>query len=63
MTDYDLLFKNLLSTFFGEFVALFLPKMRPYLDGSSLVFLDTDTYSDSSSTASTGGSTSGGAIL
>ena len=39
-TDHDRLFKELLSTFFVEFVALFLPEVRAYLESDSLVSLD-----------------------
>jgi hypothetical protein len=39
-TDHDGLFKELLRTFFVEFVDAFLPKMAPYLEADSIEFLD-----------------------
>jgi|GEM_PF-2466122 hypothetical protein len=38
--DHDRLFKELLSTFFVEFVDLFFPEMAAYLDRDSLTPLD-----------------------
>ena len=40
MTDHDRLFKELLTTFFVEFVSLFFPEMGAYLDPDGLVFLE-----------------------
>lgn len=44
--DHDRLFKELLTTFFVEFVALFLPDMAAYLDPTSLEFLDKEVFTD-----------------
>jgi hypothetical protein len=38
--DHDRAFKELLTTFFAEFVEAFLPEVAKYLDTSSLDFLD-----------------------
>ncbi len=46
MIDHDRLFKELLSTFFLDFVELFLPEVLPYLDTSSLNFLDKEVFTD-----------------
>ncbi len=40
MTDHDRLFKELLTNFFGEFIALFFPAVAEYLDYNSFSFLD-----------------------
>lgn len=44
--NHDRLFKELLTTFFPDFVALFLPEVGAYLDASSLVFLDKEVFTD-----------------
>lgn len=44
--DHDRAFKELLSTFFVEFVELFLPDMVSYLDTSSMEFLDKEIFTD-----------------
>src|SRR5205814_10286982 len=46
MTDHDRLFKELLTTFFVEFVALFLPDVSAYLERDSLEFLDKELFTD-----------------
>ncbi len=46
MIPHDRLFKELLTTFFSEFVELFLPQMADYLDMSSFVFLDKEIFTD-----------------
>ena len=46
MIDHDRLFKELLRTFFVEFVALFLPAVYDYLEPDSLVFLDKEIFTD-----------------
>ena len=46
MTDHDRLFKELLTTFFTDFVELFLPELAAYLDKDSLVFLDKELFTD-----------------
>jgi len=44
--DHDRLFKELLTTFFAEFLELFLPELSSGLDRSSLVFLDKEIFTD-----------------
>ena len=44
--DHDRLFKELLTTFFWEFVEAFLPEVATYLDPASLVFLDKEVFTD-----------------
>jgi hypothetical protein len=44
--DHDRLFKELLTTFFVEFVQLFLPNVAAYLDPNSLEFLDKEVFTD-----------------
>lgn len=46
MIDHDRLFKELLRTFFLEFIELFLPAMREYLEPDSIEFLDKEVYTD-----------------
>jgi hypothetical protein len=46
MIDHDQLFKELLTTFFVEFLELFFPQVRAYLDEDSLVFLDKEFFTD-----------------
>jgi hypothetical protein len=46
VTDHDRLFKELLTTFFVEFLDLFLPQVRAYLEPDSLVFLDKEVFTD-----------------
>jgi len=46
MIDHDRLFKELLSTFFIEFVDLFLPDVSRYIDRDSIVFLDKEIFTD-----------------
>jgi hypothetical protein len=46
MTDHDRLFKELLTTFFAEFVELFLPELDAYLDRDSVQFLDKEVFTD-----------------
>ncbi len=45
-TYHDRLFKKLLSTFFLDFLDLFLPEVVTYLDPGSLVFLDKEVLTD-----------------
>lgn len=45
MVDHDRLFKELISTFFLEFIELFLPRVRAYIDGGFLEFLDKEIFS------------------
>lgn len=44
--DHDRLFKELLSTFFVEFVTLFFPEVASYLDADSVVLLDKEMFTD-----------------
>jgi hypothetical protein len=44
--DHDRLFKELLTTFFVEFIELFFPWMLEYLDTKSLEFLDKELFTD-----------------
>ena len=46
VTDHDRLFKELLTTFFGEFVDAFLPEVAEYVDLTSIVFLDKEVFTD-----------------
>lgn len=46
MIDHDRLFKELLSTFFAEFVELFMPELYDCLDASSITFLDKEVFTD-----------------
>ncbi len=42
--DHDRLFKELLTTFFVEFLELFFPQLAEVLDRDSLVFLDKEVF-------------------
>ena len=44
--DHDRLFKELLTSFFIEFVQLFLPDIAAYLDPASIEFLDKEVFTD-----------------
>ena len=44
--DHDRLFKELLTTFFVEFVEAFLPDVATYLDPESVEFLDKEVFTD-----------------
>ena len=44
MTDHDRLFKELLTTFFVEFIALFFPAVADYLESDSITFLNNRSY-------------------
>lgn len=46
MIDHDRLFKELLSTFFLEFVDLFLPDVANFIERDSLAFLDKELFTD-----------------
>ncbi|NJM72316.1 MAG: DUF4351 domain-containing protein [Scytonema sp. RU_4_4] len=46
MIDHDRLFKELLSTFFVEFIELFLPDILTYLEADSVTFLDKEVFTD-----------------
>jgi hypothetical protein len=44
--DHDRLFKELLRTFFFEFIALFLPDLAAYVDRDTIEFLDKEIFTD-----------------
>ena len=46
MIDHDRLFKELISTFFVDFLDLFVPETLEYLDVNSLEFLDKEVFTD-----------------
>ncbi len=46
MIDHDRLFKELLTTFFVEFLELFFPEVIAYLQTDSLEFLDKEIFND-----------------
>jgi Domain of unknown function (DUF4351)/Putative transposase, YhgA-like len=46
MIDHDRLFKKLLTTFFADFVEVFLPELAGYLDPASLEFLNNELIGD-----------------
>jgi len=46
MVDHDRLFKELLRTFFIEFIDLFFPEVGAGLDRQSLIFLDKEVFTD-----------------
>jgi hypothetical protein len=46
MIDHDRLFKELLSTFFVEFLDLFLPQVASQIDRSSIQFLPQEVFTD-----------------
>ncbi|MBE9126003.1 MULTISPECIES: DUF4351 domain-containing protein [unclassified Coleofasciculus] len=46
MIDHDRLFKELLTTFFVEFIELFLPDVAAYLERDSIAFLDKELFTD-----------------
>lgn len=46
MTDHDRLFKELLTTFFLDFIELFFPDILVYLDPDSLTFIDKELFTD-----------------
>src|ERR1017187_2025375 len=46
MTNHDRLFKELLTTFFIEFLELFFPKVAAYIDPTSVEFLDKEVFTD-----------------
>ena len=46
MRNHDRLFKELISTFFVEFLDLFLPEVLAYLDARSIEFMDKEIFTD-----------------
>lgn len=49
--NHDRLFKELLTTFFVEFIELFFPEMADYLEADSLEFIDKEIFTDITSGA------------
>jgi len=46
MIDHDRLFKELLTTFFVEFIELFFPAVAGYLQPDTVTFLDKELFTD-----------------
>ncbi|RCJ24144.1 flagellar assembly protein H [Nostoc sp. ATCC 43529] len=46
MIDHDRLFKELLTTFFWEFLELFFPEITAYLERDTITFLDKEVFTD-----------------
>ncbi|PIB48381.1 transposase, partial [Pseudomonas sp. 2822-15] len=46
MVDHDRLFKELIETFFEEFIILFFPEAYEYLDFSNVKFLSEELFTD-----------------
>lgn len=46
MIDHDQLFKKLISTFFTEFIELFLPQVSEHLERDSITFLEKEFFTD-----------------
>lgn len=46
MIDHDRLFKELIQTFFWEFIALFLPEVLEYVETDTLTFLPEEIFTD-----------------
>lgn len=46
MINHDRLFKELLSTFFVEFLELFLPEVLAYIERDSIEFVDKEVFTD-----------------
>ncbi|MBH8554337.1 DUF4351 domain-containing protein [Nostocaceae cyanobacterium CENA357] len=46
MIDHDRLFKELFTTFFVEFLELFLPEVLAYLENDSIEFIDKEVFTD-----------------
>jgi len=46
MIDHDRLFKELLTTFFPDFIDLFFPEVAAYLERDSVTFLDKEIFTD-----------------
>src|SRR4051794_40182120 len=44
--DHDRLFKELLRTFFREFIAAFVPNVEQFIDPLSIEFLDKEVFTD-----------------
>jgi hypothetical protein len=46
MIDHDRLFKELLTTFFWEFIDLFFPEITVYLERDTITFIDKEVFTD-----------------
>jgi predicted transposase/invertase (TIGR01784 family) len=46
MTDHDRLFKELIGRFFVDFLDLFLPEVRAFVQADSIQFLDKEIFTD-----------------
>jgi hypothetical protein len=46
MIDHDRLFKELITTFFWEFLELFLPEVLTYIERDTLTFLPQEIFTD-----------------
>ncbi len=46
MIDHDRLFKELLTTFFWEFIELFFPEITTYLERDTISFIDKEVFTD-----------------
>ena len=46
MIDHDRLFKELISTFFIEFIDLFLPQVASEIDRDTIQFLPQEVFTD-----------------
>ncbi len=46
MIDHDRLFKELIATFFINFLELFFPQVTVYLEPDSLTFLEKEIFTD-----------------
>ncbi|MEH1826505.1 MAG: DUF4351 domain-containing protein [Nostoc sp.] len=46
MIDHDRLFKELLTTFFWEFIELFFPEITAYLERDTISFIDKEIFTD-----------------
>ncbi len=46
MIDHDRIFKELIRTFFIEFIELFFPELHADLEPESLEFLDKEVFTD-----------------
>ncbi|MFM7278906.1 MAG: flagellar assembly protein H, partial [Microcystis aeruginosa] len=44
--DHDRLFKELIATFFVEFIQLFFPEIINYLELNQITFLDKEVFTD-----------------
>lgn len=45
-TDHDRLFKELIQTFFEEFIEGFFPEIYPQINFSSIKFLEQEVFTD-----------------